>query len=216
MKQISIVLCIVLLVSCTNQNEPGPLPKDAEPIVLRVGSQKRVAQDNAFAFDLFKKTIEKSGETNVFISPLSVSIALGMTRNGATDETKTGMETALKMSDISDDDINDYYKVMQTTLPTIDPTTKLNIANSIWYKTGYPVKPEFLKINVDYFNAEVRELDFTQAWAVDTINNWCARKTNNLITDILDEIPGEYGANNSTKKILPNVCLRTKPANRLK
>lgn len=185
------LIAVVFTSACTNMNEPNPLPQDAEPIVLRVGSQKRVAQDNEFAFDLFKKTIENSGETNVFVSPLSVSIALGMTWNGANDQTKTGMETALKMTDISADDINEYYKTMQTTLPTVDPGTTLNIANSIWHRTGYPVKPEFMKTNIDYFNAEIRELDFAQAWAVDTINNWCARKTNNHITDILDEIPGD-------------------------
>ena len=69
---------------------------------------------------------------------------------------------------------------MQSTLPGIDPTTKLNIANSLWYKTGFAVKPDFLKVNTDYFGAYVKELDFSQAWAVDTINNWCAKKTNNI------------------------------------
>jgi serpin B len=192
MKKYIIILFIVLLAaSCTNQNEPKLEVKDAEPIQLSVALEKRVAQDNDFAFDLFKKTIEDSGETNVFVSPLSVSIALGMAWNGATGETKTEMASALKMSGLSVDEINEYYKIMQTTLPAIDPTTKLSIANSLWYREGFPVKSDFLKINTDYFNAEVRELDFAQAWAVDTINNWCARNTNNLIKEVIDEIPGD-------------------------
>jgi serpin B len=95
------------------------------------------------------------------------------------------------MSGLTLNNINDYYKVMQTTLPTIDPKTTLNIANSIWYKTGYPVKTEFLTVNKNYFNAEVREMDFSQAWAKDTINNWIARKTNNHIKDMLDQIPAD-------------------------
>lgn len=190
-KYILSLFIVALAASCTNQNEPIPLPKDAEPILLRAALEKRVAQDNEFAFDLFKKTIDDSGETNVFVSPLSVSIALGMAWNGANGETKTEMETALKMSGMSVNDINDYYKIMQTTLPTIDPTTQLNIANSLWYRTGFPVKSDFLKVNTDYFNAEVRELDFAQAWAVDTINNWCSRKTNNLIKEVIDVIPSD-------------------------
>jgi len=191
MKKLFELLSIVLLVfGCSNENDPLPVPEDAKPIVLRVGLEKRIAQDNEFAFDLFKKTIETTGETNVFVSPLSVSIALGMTWNGANGNTKTEMETALKMSGLSAADINDYYKVMQSTLPAIDPTTKLSLANSIWYREGYEVKTDFLQINTNYFNAEVREIDFAQVWAKDTINNWCARKTNNLITNVLDEIPG--------------------------
>ena len=190
-KYILSLFIVALAASCTNQNEPIPVPKDAEPIVLRAALEKRVAQDNEFAFDLFKKTIDDSGETNVFVSPLSVSIALGMAWNGANGETKTQMETALKMSGMSVNDINDYYKIMQTTLPTIDPTTKLSIANSLWYRTGFPVKSNFLTVNSTYFNAEVRELDFEKAWAVDTINNWCSRKTNKLIPTIIEIIPND-------------------------
>jgi len=186
-KIIQLFFILVLIAACKSQNEPV-ITEDAKPIVLRAGLEKRVAQDNEFAFDLFKKTIEDSGETNVLVSPLSVSIALGMAWNGAAGDTKTEMENTLKMSGLSVADINDYYKVMQSTLPAIDPTTKLNIANSIWYRAGFEVKPAFLKQNTDYFNAEVRELDFAQAWAKDTINNWCSRKTNHLIPEMLDEV----------------------------
>lgn len=194
MKRIYKIFMIALLTAgCTTANDPAPIPVpvDAKPIVLRAGLEKKVSQDNEFAFDLLKKTITSSGETNVFISPLSVSIALGMAWNGANGTTKTEMETALKMSGMSVTDINDYYKIMQTGLPAIDPTTKLNIANSLWYKTGFEVKPDFLKVNANYFNAYIKELDFSKTWAVDTINNWCAKKTNDLIKKPLDQIPAD-------------------------
>ncbi len=190
-KYIVYLLAVLMASACTNMNEPDPQPKDAEPILLRAALEKRVAQDNEFAFDLLKKTITDSGETNVFISPLSVSLALGMAWNGAAGATKSEMESTLKMSGLSANEINEYYKVMQTTLPELDPSTQLNIANSMWYRNGFPVKQAFMKVNSDYFNAEVRELDFSQAWAADTINNWCAVKTNNLIPEIIKNIPEE-------------------------
>ena len=164
------------------------VPDEAKTIQLTANQGKRVTQDNEFAFDLLKKTITASGETNVFVSPLSVSIALGMTWNGAIGTTKTEMEAALKMNGMSATDINDYYRIMLSTLPSIDPTTKLSIANSLWYRTGLEVKPDFLKVNSDYFNAYIKQMDFSQAWALDTINNWCAKKTNNLIKNPLDKI----------------------------
>jgi len=189
---IKILLIILITAGCSSQNDPFiSIPIDAKPIQLKAGLEKRVNQDNEFAFDLLKKTIISSGETNVFVSPLSVSIALGMTWNGANGSTKTEMETALKMSGMSVKDINDYYNIMQSTLPTIDPTTKLTIANSLWYINGFEVKPDFLKVNSDYFNAYIKELDFSKAWAVDTINNWCAKKTNNLIKNPLNQIPSD-------------------------
>jgi serine protease inhibitor len=180
------------IVSCNDETESASqLPPDAKPITLTDGQAKRVGQDNEFALDLFRKVINFSKETNVFISPLSVSIALGMTWNGAAGETKSEMENALKMSGMSVEEINEYYRILQTTLPTIDPTTKLTLANSLWYRSGFQVKPNFLKVNIDYFNAYIRELDFSKAWAVDTINQWCAKKTNNLIPSVLDAIPDE-------------------------
>ncbi len=176
----------VVAVSC-DSNDPL-LIEDAKPIVLKASQQQRVSEDNEFAFDLLKKTIQNSDESNVFISPLSASIALGMAWNGAAGETKTEMEEALKMSGLSEDDINDYYKIMQTTLPGIDPSTRLSIANSLWYRTGFPIKEDFLDVNKNYFGAYVKEIDFSKAWALDTINNWCAKKTNKLIPTILTEI----------------------------
>ena len=189
---IKILLIILITAGCSSQNDPFiSIPIDAKPIQLKAGLEKRVNQDNEFAFDLLKKTIISSGETNVFVSPLSVSIALGMTWNGANGNTKTEMETALKMSGMSTTDINDYYKIMQSSLPSVDPTTKLSIANSLWYKTGFVVKPGFLTANSDYFGAYIKEMDFSQGWAVDTVNNWCAKKTNNLIKKPLDKIPSD-------------------------
>ncbi len=190
MKKLIILLFIASTVlSCTTQNAPIIIGEDAQPIILSATQEKRVSQDNEFAFDLLKNTIKNSDESNVFISPLSVSIALGMAWNGATGDTKSEMETALKMNGMSADDINGYYKIMQTTLPSIDPSTKLSIANSLWYNEEFSVKQDFLTVNKNYFDAYIKELDFAQAWAVDTINNWCAKKTFNLIKNPLDQIP---------------------------
>ncbi len=179
-------LSVLLVAGCTNKNDITP--EEETPLVLKANMQQKVAQDNKFAFSLLKATIENSEKPNVFISPLSMSIALGMAWNGANNETKTEMEEVLNLSGMTVDEINEYYQIMQTTLPKVDNKTKLNIANSIWYRTGFPVKADYLDVNKEYFNAEVRELDFAQAWALDTINNWCARKTNNLIKEPLDEI----------------------------
>lgn len=184
-----IAMVSVINLACTEIEEAEQGKESTGPIFLSAELQKRVAQDNEFALDLLKKTIENAEESNVFISPLSVSIALGMAWNGADGSTKSEMETALKMSGMSADNINEYYRIMLDSLPTADSSTILKIANSIWYKNGFQIKQPFLDINAAYFDAEIRSLDFSKAWAVDTINNWCARKTNNLIKEVIKEIP---------------------------
>jgi len=185
-----LLLVSLVIVSCNNNPEPTFEPEIPETPKLTLSKtiEKRVPQDNAFAFDLFRKTIETSEEPNVFVSPLSVSVALGMAWNGANGDTKTEMETALKMNGFSADEINAYYQYMLTVLPEADPKTTLNIANSIWCKQGFSVKEDFLNTNKTYFDSEVRELDFDKEGAVDTINAWCAEKTNDLIPKPLNQI----------------------------
>lgn len=179
--------CAGFLTSCTE-----PDVKPAGDIPLKVGMEKKVAQDNDFSFDLLRQTIAiNSNEPNVFISPLSMSIALGMVRNGAAGLTRTEIEQALRLSGMSDEEINEYYKIMREGLLSIDPKTKLNIANSIWYRTGFPVKEDFLNVNRSYFNAEVKPLDFAAPGAVDIINAWCAKATNDLIKKPLDKISAD-------------------------
>ncbi len=173
--------------SCTDPD----VTATAGDIPLKVGMEKKVVQDNDFTFDLLRQTIAHNEEPNVFISPLSMSIALGMVRNGAAGTTLQEIEQALRLSGMSNDEINEYYKIMREGLLSVDPKTKLNIANSIWYRTGFPVKSDFLTINKNYFNAEVRALDFTAPGAVDIINSWCANATNDLIKKPLDRISAD-------------------------
>lgn len=80
----------MLLTACT-VNEPDP-GKTADPIQLTAAMQQRVEQDNDFSFDLLKKTIAKTTERNVFISPLSVSVALGMVRKMSRRRYENGNE----------------------------------------------------------------------------------------------------------------------------
>lgn len=191
---VSLIVSAFLLTSIagmfTSCTEPE-VAAAAGDIPLKVGMEKKVEQDNDFSFDLLRQTIAYNAESNVFISPLSMSIALGMVRNGAAGTTLNEIEQALRLSGMSNDEINDYYKIMREGLLAVDPKTKLNIANSIWYRTGFPVKSDFLNVNKSYFNAEVRALDFGAPGAVDIINSWCAKATNDLIKKPLDRISAD-------------------------
>ena len=162
--------------------------ENAQPIDVPLALAPRIKQGNAFAFDLFYKILQTTNEKNVFISPLSVDFALGMTLNGAKSVTEQEMKNVLHHSGLTDTQINEYYKLMLNSLPAIDPTTKLNIANSIWCRENYPFHQTFLNINAKYFDAEISNLNFSSPAALKTINDWCSKKTNDLIKDPLDRI----------------------------
>ena len=195
-KKISILLILAALfaASCENEIEPqrpNPDPDPAQRIDMPAALAPRIAQGNEFAFDLFYKILQTTDKKNVFISPLSVDFALGMTLNGANSITEQEMKNVLHHSGLTDAQINAYYQLMLKSLPSIDPTTKLSIANSIWCKEGFPFYQTFLDTNATYFDAEIDNLDFSSPTALKTINDWCALKTNDLIKEPLDEIPAD-------------------------
>ena len=188
----SIIPAIVILLlgySCekTKDEEPGP-----KEINLTQKGKILVEADNLFGINLFKEVLEAAEpEENVMISPLSVSLALAMTYNGADGDTKEAMEKTLELYGLTVDEINENYKILIDALVSVDPKVLMSIANSIWYKQNFEVEQDFINVNQNYFYAEVSPLDFNDPDAVTTINNWVAGKTKNKITEILDAIPAD-------------------------
>jgi serpin B len=182
-----IIPVFIFLWSCSEDMHESDSPI-APPIELRSDLQPRVEQDNTFALDLFKVVYESAEVPNVFISPLSVSMALSMTMNGAKGATRDEMETALRISGFSEDEINEYCKTLRAALLSIDPQVQINIANSIWYHMGFPVENYFVQTNKTNFDAEIKEVDFMDSQTVKLINEWCANNTKNKIPKIVDRI----------------------------
>lgn len=183
-----LLFCLLAgLASCHKGSNVTPGGKD---LVLTANEQQKVTADNAFAIRLFKSLDSTaSPDSNVFISPLSISFALGMTSNGAQGSTLTAFQNTLNFAGLSQTQVNEYYNNLITNLPQLDPYTTLNIANSIWYKQGFNVEQSFLQTDSTYFNAKVQGLDFGSPSAPATINNWVSQKTHGLIPAIINQIP---------------------------
>ncbi|MFC1725514.1 serpin family protein [candidate division KSB1 bacterium] len=184
-------LSILFLVICSKENNPVT-PDSSEPTLPRALSKAEtdlISSENEFAFKLFKETVNVDKDKNIFISPLSISMALGMTLNGADGETKDAMVNTLEFADMTDEEINSSYKSLIELLLNLDSNVAMQIANSIWCLEGYPVIEDFKSVNRTYFDAEVSTLNFFAPGALDIINGWVYDNTNGRIEDIIDEIP---------------------------
>lgn len=186
-RQIKTVLALVAI-ACNDPAAPPVQPITALPRDLTAGEGKIIAASNDFAFDLFRTGNRAQHDSNVFISPLSASMALGMTANGAAGATYDEMRAALRLGSASREEVNDGYKSLITLLTGLDRTTTFQIANSIWYRQNFPFHASFLDESKSYFSARVEALDFTSPSAVATINSWVSEQTNDRIPQILDEI----------------------------
>jgi len=192
MKTMKFIIPVITILFLCYSCEKTKIEPEPTEINLTQKGKILVEADNLFGINLFKEVLNaEEPEENVMISPLSVSLALAMTYNGADGDTKEAMEKTLELNGLTVDEINENYKMLIDALASVDPKVLMSIANSIWYKQTFKVEQDFIDINQNYFYAEVSPLDFNDPDAVTTINNWVGNKTNDKITEILDAIPAD-------------------------
>ena len=141
-----------------------------------------------FGFKLLQDLRERDPGGNIFISPLSISIALTMTYNGAVGETERAMAEVLEIDALDLSTINNSNKALRDSLENPDPKVEISIANSIWSRQGVEFNPEFLERNRVFFGAEIASLDFSSPQATATINEWVDTNTNGKIEKIVERI----------------------------
>ncbi|OFW62251.1 MAG: hypothetical protein A2Z35_00565 [Actinobacteria bacterium RBG_19FT_COMBO_36_27] len=144
-----------------------------------------------FGFNIFKKLVSEDKDKNVFISPLSILMALAMTYNGAVGETSLAMAEALEFEGFDLEELNQGFKDLMVSIKNADSDIEMEIANSIWYRMGFDIRADFSERNKKYFNSEVNEIDFSAPDAVDTINGWIEEETRGKIDKMLTENPAD-------------------------
>ena len=180
----SFLLILIFLVSA-NCNTTSNSEEDAETIAAKA---KLLEADSGFSIDLFKAIHANDSSDNIFISPLSVSMALGMTMNGATGNTHFEMQNTLGYVDMTQEEINKGYQSLKKQLESADEEVEFSVANSVWSKQDFSVKGEFTSAVQEYFDAETASLDFDDPKTLDKINDWVSEKTNERITKIIESI----------------------------
>ena len=185
---------MALLAACgtpTDQSKGPPSLLDALPRALTPAESRLIAAENEFGFALLRLAGAATPDSNLFLSPLSASMALGMTLNGAAGTTLDSMRVALRLGDAPLADIDAGYRSLIDLLRGLDNTSRFEIANSIWARAGVPFYPSFLDAGRTSFDAEVRALDFAAPTALPTINDWVKQKTEGKIPAILDAIASD-------------------------
>ncbi len=155
------------------------------------GEQVKIPEDFAgrtddFAFEFFKKLNDaEASDKNVFVSPLSLHMALGMLLNGANGQTADEIQKTLKLNGISLADANATYLKLIEGLPKVDPKVNLGLANSVWNRNTFQPETDFINILKQSFKAEASSFSGSDATP---LNNWASDKTNGKIKKVLDSI----------------------------
>lgn len=185
-------LVFALLLAGCEGSPTTPAPLEELPRQLTSAEQEVIAASNVFAFDLFRELNTEQPDSNIFLSPLSASMALGMTLNGARNETFDAMRATLGFEGLSQHEINASYRSLIDLLRGLDPSVEMLIGNSIWYRDTFLFEQAFLDTTTTYFDARVAGLDFADPASADVINAWVDESTEGKIEEIVQApIPPE-------------------------
>lgn len=193
MRRIMFAIVPILLVpvlACNDKDDVRLFPAE---IKLTAEQVELIEGGNRFGLDLFREVLaDEPASENVFISPLSVHLALSMAWNGTDRETRQQIMEVLNYPDHDDETINSAISKLISDLLSVDEKVEAGIANSIWYRDTWTIKQEFLDVNKKYFNAEIGPLDFDDPASSDVINAWVAEMTRNRIDEIVDRIDTDH------------------------
>lgn len=182
---ISWIICFFLL-SCKQVENVSPTLLDEislteeETVINRSGNQ--------FAFNLFRQLSSSDSTENLFVSPFSISSALGMVSNGASGSTYQEITQVMQIPDSLASALNTYHLKLTDGLPRLDSSVTVKIANSIWLNKEVKVKKQFIQKNSTAYRAVSQQLDFSMPESIDKINEWVSRQTEGYIPEIISNL----------------------------
>jgi serpin B len=178
----------LLIAACDSPADPQPVqPIETLPRALTEVEVGLIDAGEAFAFDFLRQIVaEEDAEANVFVSPLSASMALGMTLAGAEAGTFEAMRSALRLGSLERAEIGAAYRSLIDLLSDLDPTVSMKIGNSVWHREGFSLEEPFVSAVERDFLARVAGLDFNDPAAADVINTWVEEATDGLIEGIVE------------------------------
>ena len=168
---------IATLVALAQENEP-------KSISLTQEERQLVEQNNDFAFRLMREA--RTNDSQI-LSPLSITYALGMLNNGAAGKTQQEINDVLGFGEAGADAINRFCRKLLTEAPTLDQTTKVSIANTIYVNNhwNFVLQEPFVEKAQQYYDATPESRDFYDGKTMGVINQWASDHTAGLIKEVL-------------------------------
>lgn len=181
-------LSIGMLTSCSEDEPVAPNIKyNPGTVKLTAAQQAQVENSNEFAWKFFKE-VSKGEQEDVFVSPLSVTYALGMLANGAVGDTQKEILEGLEFRSGKVQDINSLCHQLMIESPKLDKSTQLSMANAVVVNKKIQLQPTFQSVVKKQYDALVASKDFGSPATLSFINQWASDHTQGMVPKILERI----------------------------
>lgn len=154
--------------------------------LLRDPLKMTVKANNSFALDLYGVLRQAPG--NLFFSPISLALALGMTYAGARGETQRQMARTLHFAGLQEDDLHAALgKLASELVQAESQTISLRMANRLYPQAGYSFLPAFIDCMQKNYGTSISAVDYVKhrEEARQAINRWVAGQTEDRIQELI-------------------------------
>lgn len=152
-----------------------------------------VTSSNEFSCDIYRQVGAVAGPgANVFLSPFSVLLSLGMVHAGAKGRTRSQMTKAMHLDGYHDREeaIGDAFRRLISIVNSPSHNYTLRTANRLFVSdAGLQVREIFLSLTEEYFSAGLMAMNFAGEWDESriAINRWVSDNTESKIKNLLPE-----------------------------
>jgi serine protease inhibitor len=167
------------------QRKVVPQRKDLEVRSLTPQGDEVAFSQETFGLALLQQETAAAPKQNIFVSPLSIFLALCMTQNGAAGNTKAAIRKVLGLrTDATDEALNQSAAKLFNSLQS-SGDAELTIANALWVDIRSTVAPDFVRVCQEVYAATAETLDLNHPSSVMVINDWVSEKTRGKIPEIV-------------------------------
>jgi serpin B len=193
----------------TVNEQRSELGRDTNPDISPADYRAFVSNTNDFGLDVFGELV--GGDENVFFSPVSTAVALGMTYAGARGDTAAQMAVVMQ-NDLPDETFHAAFNQLALDLDSrnIAPhdtqegtkSVRVSLVNAAWAQENYSLLAPFLDILGTEYDAGMKLLDFKADpdGSRLVINQWVASETEDRIQDLIPP----NGIDTGTRLVLTN------------
>lgn len=175
---LTVLITVSLTASCRSDDNTGKvIPREIALAYAR------------FGFDIYRAEANLSKGGNLFISPVSVAMALAMTMEGSDNATEEEISRVLGLSRTGREDVGRYNRQLMKSLQRDREGVEVSIANSLWLNKSYSFLDKFKRDASDYFLADLYPLT-----TAEKINSWVSEKTEKKIESIVDRVSSDDAA----------------------
>ncbi|XP_066551833.1 pigment epithelium-derived factor [Amia ocellicauda] len=192
MPKISLLLCLGALFSLASaQLEPEEGGPEEEVEMFTTPTTKMAAATSDFGYNLFRQLTAQDPQASVFLSPLSISLALTQLSMGGSEQAEKQLHRVLRYHTLQDSQLHTTLKDLASSVQA--PGKGLSSASRVYLERRLGMKQEFPDAVERQYGVRPKVLAGPPRSFLKEINDWVKQQTGGKIDRFLTSFPRNVG-----------------------